>query len=825
MDALAQLDQAAIAWQTQVQAQVEAESEGVKSRGGAPQIISVTAHTFEANSERTYPVEPAKFADFLRQPQPPATFLKWDAKEALAILDVDWHDPEQRAKVTDADLDGYMRDLSPAPLFSHRTSNGFHAGYIAVAGFTAEELASAAAADVSRLPLVANTRAGVEVITKTRHWNSDHGSKSYPGLLHDSVPDTSMRILAELGRSECSDEQRDEVLTEKGWQLGQRLPHEHCPHNPGHASGRDPVYIGPAGVYCHSCHSRGLPLVPWGKMRQRLGLSTPADMTARPIIDAVDAVTHYNHARFILEHFAKSFRPEWRAVLYRSLLKRRHGPDDPRIPLAFVEEWPYVRGTYGWLHKDTLKDFLPKPKSQAFSTFSSACRAVPDEDGMLVAKPSDPLTQTHAGDGNVPGYYPIIRLPPSPVWWQKRKPPTDRGALYLQPPRAPAGSLTYLSPESRMPLPEAEKKIEERFPGINMDYLALLFVARGFGEGSGGELPVIWATGDSGSGKTSTCYLMEDLWDHTPTDLAQYGASDEDKRKEAWGEAQQEGGFVIFDDFAKGAETSKGKSKLLSIAQWLLQVTAAGRNQYHRCHVGSVKVDVTTPILLTDLKTPSLFVHNQQIGRRVVMVNLGAPVPSWAAQGPIKGWWRKSPELRHVAESWYSGMVDAYFKEEERTPPDTFLSLARELGFGTLSEMASEERVEIRDRLMRNLFYAVASAKHNPTHDQSYGRGYHPLALQGKSALSRAMEELIYFEGETHASEEVFARIVDEYQSRLNKILPLACSTTLKISKYKDHFAIRFEETFGPKKGFRVNADLLRPDVSIESLKPTEPTP
>jgi hypothetical protein len=819
---IAALDHAVISWQAEALARAEAEAAAEEAGGSAPQFISVVAHTLAPNSEQTFPVEPAKFADFLRQKKPPQTFLKWDAKNALAILDVDWHDPQGRSRVTNADIEGIMRDLSPSPIFSHLTSNGFHAGYIALAGFDADELASAAAADVSRIPLVAQTRAGVEVIAKTRHWNSEHAGKSYPGPIWDSVPDASMRILAELGRAECSEAQRDEVLSEKGWRLGQRLPHEHCPHNPGHASGRDPVYVGPAGVYCHSCHSRGLPMVPWGVIRRQLGLANSSDTTARPIMDAVDHLTHYNHAAFLLEHFAPSVRQEWRSVLYRALLKRRHGPTDPRIPLAFVEAWPFVRGSYGWLHKDTLKDFLPKPSDHAFRTFSSACVVGTNKEGELVAVPSEPHTLAHASDGNVPGYFPIARLPPAPIWWRHRKPQMDRGILHLHPPRPPTGGLTYLPRGARMSLEGAEEVLARRFPGINLNYLALLFVARGFGEGSGNELPVIWATGDSGSGKTSTCFLMEEMWDHTPTDLAQYSESEEGKRKEAWGEAQKEGGFVIFDDFAKGAETSKGKSKLLGIMQWLLQMTAAGRNQYHRLWVGSVNVDVTTPILLTDLKMPAILAHNQQIGRRVVLVKLGAPVPSWASQGPIKGWWRKTPELRYAAESWYSEMVDEYFPPEEKTPPDTFVAIARDLGFATLAEAASEERVEIRDRLMRNLFYAVATTKINPAVERSNGRGYHMLSLQGKTPISKAAEELVYFEGETHASDEVYHRIMDEYQSRLTKILPLVCPAVLRIRPYKDQFVVRFEENFGPGKGFRVNADLIQPGFDIESLKPQE---
>lgn len=232
----------------------------------APPIALESWPTDGSGEKTALEVQPDQFVDLLRGQAPHSTNLRWDDADRLAILDVDWHG--EKSPTTD-DLDRLMREVSPSPFFVHRTRRGFHAGYLALEGFTARELASAAAALMAREPLVATLGGAAEVKSETRHFGATHGLRAapwrYPGQIEERVPDTHLRVLDELSHAQCSEDERAEIVARLGLTVGHRFDHRHCPLNPERSSAsQNPVVAGHNGIFCYSCESRGRGFISWG---------------------------------------------------------------------------------------------------------------------------------------------------------------------------------------------------------------------------------------------------------------------------------------------------------------------------------------------------------------------------------------------------------------------------------------------------------------------------------------------------------------------------------------------------------------------------------
>ena len=75
--------------------------------------------------------------------------------------------------------------------------------------------------------------------------------------IHWTTPNTDLGGTGFFPGRLISTTQRDEFLAQRGWHIGDRLPHSDCPIDPAHVShSPNPVAILDRGLYCHSCAGR-----------------------------------------------------------------------------------------------------------------------------------------------------------------------------------------------------------------------------------------------------------------------------------------------------------------------------------------------------------------------------------------------------------------------------------------------------------------------------------------------------------------------------------------------------------------------------------------
>lgn len=751
----------------EAQRQQAAAAAAAQSQGTNEPVL-VDMHSQVTGAHKSYPISTwNELYALLTGVASDSIFVSWPDARRFAVLDADFHiqtpDEATRARLA--------RSLSPAPAAWHLTGRGFHALYHELEGFTARELAAAAAAQLALDPTVQIYRGTQEVLSRTRHPKSAHRGRVY-GMVNPVLPTTAMSALAAFDDREVTPNERDETMNAFGWTLGKRFPHNACVIDPHHASAGDPVVVTEHGLYCFSCAGRtGTGLTSWGELRRRAGMPTAAAQSTQPVLDAIKhRVPHAVVSRYI-EAIAPQLPLKYHRDLHSAMLKRLHGTttEDVMLNAAVFHAWGYARGRGNrWIHVDSLQLVSPRPDRAVASHCSAAQMVATTKEGDLVLKPDPARVSRLVSDGTVPGWTPLLSSALAPIWHIHN---AARPGLLLVQPRDPARRVVrYIAPGERIPMEEAQARIAARFPGINFSYLTLLHVARGFGEQGTCQLPVIWATGITSTGKTSHVYVEGAMHDETPENLV-VGPESTERLTDMLGEAQSRTGFVMLDDFAKNLSGRDGQRVLDNILTFVLQLNRTVT--YHHRHVGMVASHIRTPLVLADMREPGKLRQSEQFGRRVVMVKLEQQVRWDGVKGNsgFTHWWGETDELRTAAESWHSHIIDTYFPSGA---PMSFLGLAQKLGFQTAAEYFGQgtER-DGQQELVRQFVTALLQAPEaSAAFQQAIGKGMVEIPLGALGPVTTHADMLCGIYGSEGVTARDLIAALEPYQGVLHQLLP-----------------------------------------------------
>jgi hypothetical protein len=753
---------------------------------------------------KTFAVESiTEFLKLCAQPVSPNYFLEWkSARDSLTVLDVDWHNAKFGVPMDDV-IDDLMLNLRPMWAFAHRTSRGFHAGFIPFGNFTANELAAAAMAYVLDNPIVAAYGGSAELITRTRHPLSVHNGKIY-GHIHLGQPDASMPSLACFSSVSCDDDEAKETMAHLNLEPGRRYPHSHCPMRPEHrSSSHDPVVVHADGVHCFSCQRTWS----WGALRRKSGLPMRATAETSIVRDAIANWVPHSHVVRYFEACApwigQNLPPPAKADLLRTLhsaLIKRHFADalppafDLRLASVF-QDFPYVRGIDGmWLDATSLQIITPKPERADTAHCSSVQVPHTTKEGLEILEPDLLRAGRLAKNGNLPGWMPIQPIPATPVWHVHNEPAIGTNTIRVRAKPLYTDPLQYIpDPAARMSKADCERVINRRFPCISFAYLTLMHIGRALGEQGACQLAIAWATGQTGTAKTSTAYVEAALHDEVPENLA---GADENKIRDMLGEAQGRTGIVLLDDLFKAADSKKREYIIDLLIQFILQYNRS--LTFHKRHVAMMSISVNTMLLLTDLKQPRAFMSNAQLGRRVAMVHLDQQCPNWSVsedgvqrQG-FKGWWRETPELRKAAESWHSWVCDEFLPAGATTEWKYYVE---RLGFQMLSDYAdNDEVVGSRHELVRKFvaeLIRAPDAEDVKQHVFTGAKEIQPLALTGLATAARDLVE--YNEGDD-VTYDALRIVLEPYQGLLHQLLPLKGPCFIQLGKKKNRTFARLRE-------------------------------
>lgn len=608
------------------------------------------------------------FVSVLQKPGLPAdTLLEWGSKDRqatdqlryLACLDLDFHDPSSPERLTDLDLDRLGYALSPKPFVWWRSQGGgLHAMYASTPGslFTAEELAVGAAAQLLTATCVLRAKGTVEIKATTRHPGAEQKGKRC-GRIILGASDTSFAVLARFSQSEATEDEATEMMEKYGYELGQRLDHAHCRIDPQHVSTGTPVHVGVNGLYCHSCMGRlGKGLQTWGFLRKLAGLDTASMRSLAPIREAFENLVHVKHVDYLFAELFPTLPEDLRRILYRAQLKKTHEEKPDKLPLiekAF-ETFYFVRGMGQWLHADTL---LPVGKALApadVAVLPSCVRYGLDEGGEGTFSQVPAAISAHINNGRIPGWIPIQSYGFEPIFFVHNDAADDSRFVRCRPlVRTTRERVSYVAPDERMPLAEAEAVISAYFPGISMLYLRALIIATGCAESGNGPIPILWVTGPTESAKTTTISIALEMYGETFQNLS---GMPEERLNQVVGDALHQSRILTFDDFAKQP------SEFSRLHTFLLRLNRSGYTHYQN-YVGGETEPFNSAVVLTDWRIPSFFTVELQFGRRVHLLRLDNRLPvSWSKLGhQVERWWKRSLELTKAANAFHSWVVDEFF--------------------------------------------------------------------------------------------------------------------------------------------------------------------
>jgi hypothetical protein len=180
--------------------------------------------------------------------------IEWN-DERLAVLDIDYHDRPLEQRPAAHQLENLATRVEPAPpRYNVSHGQGLHLYYVAQPGFTAMDLAAAAAVWIKQT----DPTAGVELKHQTRHPSYPRADGRTAGPVRSQTHTTDLQALKAWLQRDVDHAAVQHWLEEQGLTQGQNYPHDRCPLRPGEGSHGMPVLVGDHGIYCHRCASQGL---------------------------------------------------------------------------------------------------------------------------------------------------------------------------------------------------------------------------------------------------------------------------------------------------------------------------------------------------------------------------------------------------------------------------------------------------------------------------------------------------------------------------------------------------------------------------------------
>lgn len=728
--------------------------------------------------------------------------ISWKGLKSLALLDVDYHHCEPPPRHRALALLSKLRPIPFCSWISHGC--GLHALYHAQGGLDAEEVAACAAINIKSL----SPQSAPEVISITRH--------PYHGRVKNGVTQTasplqwrpqSLDAMVSQWRGgdedSVSDEDVAEWLLNSGMSMDGRYPHTMCPYDPCTGKGNDPVVVTDTGILCHRCRgtdhsSRGFS--PWSKLIRGRSVSR--------IVSCAKRFTPWDHAKFVVnEDYGDRISKRLLEKVYVALCKSIHGADHPNI-WRISDSFQCVRSSANtWIDSDTFEPISPPPKPGRLQDMPGCRKAWKDEAGewetAIDAKEIDKLSTNQKLVG-WPGIIPIRGI----KVWGRYLPYGDkrfvRGVIHddTQWPQP-----KYLSEGDRLSEEECEKHIETCFPEINVDYLKLLIVARGFAESGTGKVPIIVSTGPSGAGKSIVCLLAASiLGDHmVKVPKGNY--------QETVGYSAYQGGFLLLDEFAKGLAGDSLRKKF----DFLLEIDRDF--SFRQLHVGPVTARINNVILVANNAYDAGLFDHKQICRRAVHVGLNIePEKDWATTcgtGDVRLWRRETYNQR-VADSFLSYIVDDYFSDIDAASKGrlSFVEAAKEVGFGLLLDSQEKDVFEGMDTddVIREFFVALQRCEDHGDHVVKYkGRGWRVFNINDTNHEAAKLWRELCDDPTDREKKKVSMKLSERDLSKV-----LGVSLTKKEESVKFHVRLvgqklicKFQHKFGTgRTDYRTNGDI-----------------
>ncbi len=781
--------------------------------------------------------------DFLavlkRTSLPANTLLEWNktALKHLACVDLDFHAVEFDQRPTEDELDRLGRGLQPAPSAWWRTQGrGLHAIYHSAPGYLydANELAAACAAELIATPLISLRKGTVELKASTRHPGAEHNGRAC-GPVHLTNQNDKLVFLTRFGKSEATVEEIAEVQTEYGLTVGQRLNHSHCLLDPGHESQSKPIEIIEDGLLCYSCLSRfGRGFQSWGFIRKKMGMPGGTGRAITPLSEAFTKFAHSDHVDYLFERLMPEIPVEFRRLLHKARLKQEHadknGKVDPRVAMVF-HSFGFVRGLDAWLHADTLLT-AGRPLNMRDVSVLPSCMTA-DLDGAGTDKEvsqSQSAVSVHTNNGRIDGWMPLLPYLFEPIYFVNNEAKENLSYVRCYPKRKTTKErVAYLAPTERVSLADAEKTIEEYFPGVSINYVKALIIAMGCAESGQGDIPILWATGPTEAAKTTTARIVMEMYGEGFHSMSEVP---EDRLDQIFGETLEKTRLIMFDDFAKESENYK------RFHTFMIRMNRSGHT-YHKLHYGERTTAINNAVILTDWRIPAFFSHDPQFGRRVHLIRLTNRLQkSWSALGHfVEGWWQTNAVLAKAANSLHSWMIDEFFPEGDR---DSFATKMERLGIHKLKdEVGQDEGKEAMADIVRSLVLALGESPAAPVDIQKrLGSGMQLVSWNEGSPVGGPCVLLCDSLGSDKRSQDELRHVLDPFQLELPKMFVLAegvVSVEFDLKAWGKNLYIRLVEAGRSirSKSRRVNREVfstwpptpIHPDGGPESAESEDDMP
>ncbi len=599
--------------------------------------------------------------------------IRWQDIDRLCVLDLDV--PKDSEGVSDHEISEVTSKLGARPLYVWPSkSRGLHMVYEERDGHSAYDLAAAGAVEV--LEMLPWLRA--ELLPHTRFPPAEFPPWHFADCDGDRL--WCWRQVTVLGESPAEDAIED-FLLDNGLEWG-RNPHIVCPFNPGPIDGADPVEVDGRGITCFRCKQVGP-----GKGRAEWGwLLLPPDKRERSRIEtcAINRVP-WEHARFVVkEDYAPEIHERIVAAAYRVLCRDLAHKGLWVEANRVLQKFRVARGAGGvWVDPNSLEMILPKVGEKRLSALPSV-----RVNGVDGPRASPVLVDLYCGNQRLPGWPEIVPVRGCRVWGQHLQYP-DRGSVYPVSSRGTPYPVRYVGRSVRRPLGACEQQLRKLLPGVDLIYLRLLIVARGYAESLQGPVPMILVTGPSGAGKSATARLAAALLDDNVAPIP-----DDRKFDETIGFSATKAGFMLWDEYGKGYAGRQGTRAVFDNVLRMERKYA-----FRLVYVGPTTVGLNSVIVITNTSYTREALNHQQAARRLVYLPMYRRISDWRKTvGDIEKW-RYDQNRAELADHYLSWLIDEHFSE-----PALWFEEARRLGVRSLEEHNREGIAASADEDVRKFF-------------------------------------------------------------------------------------------------------------------------
>jgi hypothetical protein len=665
--------------------------------------------------------------------------IEWHDRNVLCCMDVDYHTIPDAERLSPEQCERLVAAIRPQPFAWHPShAGGCKLYYLAKPGFTATELASVAGIHWLQL----DRRATFDLIKSTRHpsfvrLRDNKPAVCTPDNITYTYGSSDLVPVRRLLTATLDFEEVSEFLAERGWTLGQMLPHSNCQIDPtgDTPSDKENVYVGEQGLFCHRCSARGY----------QNGFTSYVSMIGghdSKLTTMVRNFCHFEHAGIILSNLYPAISQKILQEVYRVMLKIVHQPDDPRIPLAMNAGKGWIRSRGTWVSVDG-ETVLADAQNVFVNSLPATRYPASDGDGECKLVSDVPKTVAFMNAGNLEhlGYPDIDFIRGCKIYGQFLPYRQDENIKVIIRREFRNTVPTYVAPSARMPIEEAWQLLESEFKGIERNYVKLLICAKGASEGRLAQCPFLLVNGPSGAGKSTTVHIAagicgdkaeEPIW-----------VKHIDRFRQSLMDSARDSGFICINEIFKYAEASH--TSYTQALDPMLSLTEDSRS--HVLYVGSVPFGRLPVFVVTDVNTPPEVQADIQLARRFTFFELSNRnywEDNIVAKGIRPHEFRKiSYEHNAAADSILSDIIDTFFKE-----PTPLAHMARQLQSGVLSDY-TEDVDRKSDRLLQFYNEAIKAPLLTGSHAQRY------TPAMGWKLISRAeLSPLIELWGDICDGEE-----------------------------------------------------------------------